>query len=397
MRKFYLKRGFLFLFITGYCSPLKAEIELNGFSSIRGTSVSSDGGTSPYPGFTEGEFSFKSESLFALQARADLGGELSATVQLYADGVNNFDVEARWAFVSYEIDDQHRLNAGLLANPIFRQSEYEKVGFAHNFARLPKAVYLGFDFSTVEGVSLDSQFDLNGLTANSKILYGNWDGQTFFPVTNSYVDLGLSTILSANASLAGDWWTLFGGVFVAKADAKQSDSGTTFLLAQPGVTAARNTGASEFDISKFLDSIKTNTKDGSYIFAGFNVDYMNWSLEYEYVDYGIQDSVNPQTKASFISIGRRFNAVTLTLHIENYDREQNDYAFLNGVTHPVLLATGRSLKNAYALREFDGAGIDVRWDFHPSAAFKFDYFKGTDTRTTVRDYSIASIGIDLIF
>ena len=56
----------------GSVSQANAEIQLNGFASIRGTSVSTDGGGDPFPGYSEGEFSFKPESLFALQARADL-------------------------------------------------------------------------------------------------------------------------------------------------------------------------------------------------------------------------------------------------------------------------------------------------------------------------------------
>lgn len=322
---------------------------------------------------------------------------MSATVQLYSDGINDFDVEARWAYISYELSDHHRFSAGLFANPMFHQSEYEKVGYAHNFARLPKAVYLGFDFSTVEGIALDSQFDVNGLTATTKFLYGNWDGQTFFVTTNSYLDMGLSKILSANFTLSGDWWSVFAGAFTSNFDGEKLDAGTTFVFAQPGVTAARNSGASETSITQFLNAMKSDGKDGLYMFTGFSVDYMNWLLEYEYVDYKLKDAVNPDTTAMFVSIGRRFDTITTTLHWEDYSRDQQDYEFLEGVTHPILLATGRSLKDAYSQREFDGVGIDVRWDFHPSAALKFDFFQGTDTRPTVGDYSIASIGIDLTF
>lgn len=382
---------------TGFSHQAYAEIELNGFASIRGTSVSTDGGADPFPGYQEGEFSFKPESLFALQARADLGEKLSATVQLYADGLNDFDVEARWAYISYELNDQHRLSAGLFANPIFHQSEYEKVGYAHNFARLPKAVYIGFDFSTIEGMALDSQFDLNGLTLATKVLYGNWNGQTYFAVTDSFVDLAFSEVFSANAVLSGDWWNLFAGAFVASIDAAKLDDSTLFLLAQPGITAAQNAGATAEQINQFKDAIKSDGKDGSYMFAGFAVDYMNWLVDFEYVDYGILDSANAANKAWFAAVGRRFDAVTVTLHSEDYSREQNEYDFISGVSHPVLQATGRALKDAFSQREFDGVGIDLRWDFHPSAALKVDYFKGTDTRPTVGDYSIASIGIDLIF
>ena len=121
---------------------------------------------------------FKDESLFALQARANLGDGLSATIQLMAEGVNEFEAEAKWAYLTYELNDQHSVSAGRFANPIFFQSQYEKVGFAHNYSRLPKAVYIGFDFSTIEGIALDSSFLLGDYSLDTKLLYGNWQGTT---------------------------------------------------------------------------------------------------------------------------------------------------------------------------------------------------------------------------
>ncbi len=381
------------------CLPTSsfAEIQLNGFASIRGTSVSADGGSEPFPGYEEGNFSFKSESLFAIQARADLGEGLSATVQLYADGQNDFDVEARWAYIAYELNEHHRVSAGLLANPLFRQSEYEKVGYAHNFARLPKAVYIGFDFSTVEGIALDSQFDLNGMTANTKLLYANWEGETFFAVTNAFLPLAFENLMAANGSLTGDWWSFSGGFMTVDIAAETLDQQTTFLLAAPGIAAAQAMGATTQQVDDFKAAIQSEGKTGEYMFAAFNIDYNNWLFDVEYVDYGIQDSVNAQNKAWYAAIGRRFDSVTLTVHTEDYSRDQQDYAFLSGISNPVLLATGRTLKDAFSQREFDGAGIDLRWDFHPSAALKVDYFQGTDTRPTVGDYRIASVGVDLTF
>ena len=77
--------------------------------------------------------------------------------------------------------------------------------------------------------------------------------------------------------------------------------------------------------------------------------------------------------------------------------QKTDFDFLNGINHPVLQATGRGIHTAFGQREFDGVGLSVRYDFHPSAAFKADYFKGTDSRATVDDYQLVSFRIDLVF
>lgn len=373
-----------------------AEVKLNGFASIRGTSVSSDGGLEPFPGFTEGELTFKPESLFALQAQADLGEGLTATVQLFGEGRQDFEVEARWAYLSYQFNDTHRLSAGRFANPIFHQSEYEKVGYAHNFSRLPKAVYIDFDFSTIEGVALDSQYNVGDYSLSTKVLFGSWSGETFSAVTNSYTNFGLDNIISANATLAGDWWQLFAGAFVAQIDGGNIDSSTIFPLAANGINLARNSGASSGQIDDFKSRIGWDNKDGLYWFSGFAIDRDNWLVDFEYVEYEVKDSTDASNQSWYLALGRRFDNVVLTLHTEDY-AQTADYDFLSGVSHPVLLATGKGIHNAFAQREFDGVGLTVRYDFHPSAAFKADYFTGTDTRAAVGDYKILSFGIDLVF
>ena len=205
--------------------------------------------------------------MFAIQAQADLGENLSATVQLFADGQKDFDLEARWAYISYQLNDQHRLSAGRFANPIFHQSEYEKVGYAHNFARLPKAVYIGFDFSTVEGMALDSQFNFGDYNLQTKLLYGAWEGETFSAVTNSNVNFGLKDIMSFNASLSKDWWTLFAGAFTAEIDGATIDSGTVFPLATPGINLALANGATAAQVSDLKSRLQWDKKDGIYWLA----------------------------------------------------------------------------------------------------------------------------------
>lgn len=374
-----------------------ADITFNGFASIRATIADSDGTDSPFTTFQgNGDISLKDESLFALQASADLGQGLSATAQLMAEGTNDFNVEARWAYLSYELNDTHRLSAGRLANPIFFQSEYEKVGYAHNYARLPKSVYIGFDFSTIEGVSIDSSFYLGDYSLDTKVLYGNWDGNLYLNADNPRQSLAIKDIISVRATLSGEWWKLFAGGFITELDGGSLDTVITDVFAAPGVAAAQSLGADTNDINNFYDAVTWTGKDGVYWYAGFNIEYDNWIIDYEYADYGVQDSSGSQTAASYIAVGYRFDKMVLTVHAEEFE-QLRDYSFLSSVQHPVLIATGQSIHEALASRKFDGVGIALRYDFHDSAALKVDYFSGEDNRTVVGDYSIMSVGIDLVF
>ena len=78
------------IFGAGLASPISAwaEIKFNGFGSVRATYVNADSeSVRPAVDLPEdGELSFQDESIFGLQAKADLGDGLSATVQMVADG-----------------------------------------------------------------------------------------------------------------------------------------------------------------------------------------------------------------------------------------------------------------------------------------------------------------------
>lgn len=374
-----------------------AEINFNGFASIRATAADADGpnGT-PFSTLKgNGDLSFKDESLFALQASSDLGEGLSATVQLLAEGSEDFDVSAEWAYLSYELNDTHKLSMGRFVNPIFYQSQYEKVGYAHNYSRLPRAVYVGFNFSTIEGIALDSSFEVGDYNLSTKLLYGNWDGALFFNATGQDETFGLKDVISLNATLSGDWWNLFIGGFTTELEGGSLDGAIYNLFRGAAEATAAAGGATADDVEAFRQSLLWDARDGVYWFAGFNAEYNNVIVEFEYADYVVKDSWDAQNKAFYAALGYRFDNVVVTLHYEENDQD-TDFTFLNGVTNPTLNAIGQAYQQSQATK-FDAVGIDIRYDFHPSAAFKFGYVSGESTNPGVDDYDVISAGVDVVF
>lgn len=379
-------------------SAVAAEVRINGFASVRMSSVETDGNTPPFSHYNNETISFKDESLFALQLSSNIGDGLSATVQLVGEGKDDFEIDARWAYISYDINDTHRLSAGRFANPIFYQSEYEKVGYAHNYARLPKSVYTGFDFSTIEGIALDSSFYIGDYTLATKLLFGNWHGTTFLAATGNDEAFGLESIISLRATLQGDGWNVFGGTLLTEMEGGSVDQNAILAFAAPGIGAAEATGATASDVNNFINAIRWTGKDGIYAYAGFNIDKNNFLVDFEMSHYGVQDSTDGMNDTWFIGLGYRVTDQTAVIvHTEEFKQDGENVDFLDGVSHPALIATGTAIMQNLAFREFEGSGITVRYDFHPSAAIKFDYFSGKDTRPDVGDYSIISAGIDLVF
>ena len=58
------------------------------------------------------DFSFKPETVFALQFTADLGESLTATGQLVAKGVDDFNPQFDWYYLTYQATDDLTLMAG---------------------------------------------------------------------------------------------------------------------------------------------------------------------------------------------------------------------------------------------------------------------------------------------
>ncbi|RZM71866.1 hypothetical protein C3B51_22315 [Pseudoalteromonas rubra] len=376
-----------------------AEIVFNGFASLRATAADSDGGAPPFPTLHgDGDVSFSDESLFALQARADLSEGLSATVQMIAEGQDDFDVEARWAYVSYEINPQHTVSMGRFANPSFYQSEYQNVGYTHNFGRLPKAVYAGFDFTTIEGISLDSNFVFGEYALSTKLLYGSWRGTTYLAATQQDESFGFKDEISVRLELTKGWWTVYGGFFIVEIEGGSVDTNAILGNAQQAIALAQSQGASAAQVKAFEDAVTWDGKNGLYGYTGFHIDYDRVILDFEYADYGVEDSSDGFNQVWYTAFGYRvFDDTIVTIHHEKFLQDNKDLDFLNGVDQPTLKATGVAIRNSLALREFDGVGLSVRYDFHPNAALKFQYVAGEDTRPSVGDYSIWSAGVDLIF
>lgn len=371
---------------------LATDLTVNGFGSVRGGQMLDVDGTNPLlPNlYNDDKFTFKDETLFGLQVSSDLGEGLSATIQFTAQGKNDFDVEARWAYLAYEINNNHTIKVGRMANPIFFQSEYELVGYAHNFARLPKSVYWGFDFSTIEGISLDSNYFFGDYFLTTKAIYGNWDGNILSG--DMEVESEFNSILGFNASLNRDWWTVFGGVLTADTDG-EIDNQLINPIVAPAIEIS---GASEEEADYFLNALGQTGKDGLYIYAGFKVDHYDWLIDYEYAQYEIKDSSDAKNKSWFLALGRRFGDYTVTLTHEDF-KQDTDYSVISGVDNPVLQATGRAVIDDLASRNMTMDSLNVRWDLHPSAALKVDYFMGSDDRVEVGDFSGFSVGIDFIF
>ena len=118
-----------------------SNIDFSGYGSIRGGLLTNDDITPQYFGYDD-KVDFKNESLFALQAKASLNEKWNATIVLQARGEDDFDLEARWAYLSYQYSPDTTISVGRFALPYFRNSDTQDVGYSHNYSRLTTSIYI---------------------------------------------------------------------------------------------------------------------------------------------------------------------------------------------------------------------------------------------------------------
>ncbi|WP_333609626.1 porin, partial [Arsukibacterium sp.] len=270
-----------------------ANTTINGFASIKaGMTTSSDENLYGYGS----ELDFKTGSLFALQVKSDLGEKLSVTGQLLGRGVDDFNVQLEWLYLSYQLSNDLVINAGRLGVPFFTYSDFKDVGYAYLWNTAPQSVYSGVGFTSVEGVSLYYTTDLGSFDASMQLLYGSSsDNNPLFgqPASGRY-----EQVLSLNMVLSRDWYSFRAayveGNITVSADAFSPLTDALFNTNIPAFQAL----AAELDF---------NEDKGTFYGIGVLLEPGNWNIVFEYNDIGIEKSFYSDRTNFYISAGYRFD------------------------------------------------------------------------------------------
>ncbi len=340
-----------------------ADVNLTGFASINGGKVLSGTGVphygveptflADYPivsAYTE-DFSFKPETLFGLQFSADLSEGLSATAQVVARGANDFDATFEWAYFSYDINDSWTIQAGKKRLPLFYYSDFFDVGYAYVWMRAPADNYTWqiFNYNGVNALYTTSIGDWS-VTAN---IYGGREDDTnnkllsdfFFsePTREIWKDI-LGAVVLVNYN-----WLEIRMTHMQYTNQRYRSGEPTLWDGKP-------------------------ERDGKFYGLAANVDFGNIFVltELNRLDLG------GNLDTGMVTLGYRINTFTPFISYSKFKQDSDDG---DGENH-------------------DTTSIGVRWDFHPSAAFKVQYDDVNDNSFNLAvagDSKALTFGIDLVF
>ncbi len=364
---------------------------------------------------------FEPESTAGLQANAALENGLSVVFQFVARGVEEWGVETEWAYIGYEISESSRINTGRLRLPLYMYSDFLEVGYAYPWIRPPTTVYNG----------APSSFD--GITYLYNRYLGDWE-------LNTQLTSDFNTVHGANATLVYDWLSFRFTYLESK------------ISAGPPVIVNAAWDLYELGLLPEIDDIDeilVRNEKVEFYGLGVKFEYGNYFVLTEYTEAHFQQGWIPDSENYYISAGMSFGDFLVHLtYGENESKSEYENLGLPPVATeevPAIIAAGVSpadfgtyfpaaniTKGFFddQASKYTNITLGLRYDFHPSAALKFevtyheddlydpnavvavspseldpdgyytdtpDKFTGQDDSLGKGDATLFNIGIDVVF
>jgi hypothetical protein len=363
-------------------SSVQAEIVFNGFANIvGGQTVSSD---ETLYGFDD-KFDFKNGSLFALQATSDLGDGLGVTAQIISRGNNEWSPEFEWAYVSYDATDELRFLVGRQRVPFYMYSDFLDVSYAYPWITPPEGVY-SVPFDSFDGLGAIYSTSLGEFDTSFQLFYGgnNDDLAALNDAPADFEDLmGLSVTINR------EWLTLRAGYIQTNMNIYTGDPNDNPLYSgwnAVGYPDVANNFVIEDDMADFIE-------------LGFQIDYENILLIGEYTSLTLENTPIADADSYYVMAGYRFD--TVMVHVTYGVDEDSKGSFTTGIPSDSLpvagLIAGTNAFTDSLTEESAYYTMGLRWDFHESAALKFEYTSYSDDLNGDNDAGLFRTAIVTVF
>ncbi|MDF2180095.1 hypothetical protein P2G88_17710 [Aliiglaciecola sp. CAU 1673] len=314
------------------------------------------------------DFSFKPETVFALQAKTKLSDNVSITAQLVSKAVDEFSPDLDWFYLTYKLNEDWTFMAGRRNIPMYYFSEFSEVGYAYPWIRPPANLYWW----------QVTQF--NAVQALYTFVWGEYNHTVNFFYGNEYSKdnkemLFYERLYGTGASSVDEFWTDITG-FNWNVSGEYFDVRFVYFV-----------NDRDRDIF-FPDGSMTSNRHFSQSFIGFggtiNLYPLTILFDYNFVDY---DDVRGTEFPTYL--------ISLAYSIDEFQ----PYISYSKADHERTKATPptEDLEEHYLL------SVGLRYDFIPTAAFKIQLDKFVDQGHAPTgwnyhgDSTALTFGVDFIF
>lgn len=276
------------------------RLRINGFMS---TGIAVNDGDDIIEPITkiEDDYSSSAISKAGIQFDFKLLENMNAVLQLISKGVNDYQVEAEWAYLNWQFNENLQVKFGRQRAPFYMLSEFLDVGYALPWTIAPLEMY-SLTTTTVDGVS--STYSTRFGSAHFQwLLYA---GASQGEVEDQELSFKSNDALGTNVQIEIDSWLFRVGYSVGHLDVSADSGGLTDQFLQ-GVSGAVNEIGPTYNVESdiYFDPNEQEI-DAQYVNAGFTYDNGNLLIMGEIANLRLENSYQSAGNSGYITVGYRF-------------------------------------------------------------------------------------------
>lgn len=372
------KRGLALAVASMMLAPwaLAADVNVSGFLSVGGGMVDDDKSVS-YDGYSEEDLTFD-RNLLGLQVTGQVSEKITATAQLIARSENDYEVDAEWAYLTWQASDNGKVRAGRLRTPLYMYSDYLDVGYSYPWISAPNEVYY-LPFNNVDGVDYYLTAALGSFDTSFQAYFGSFDSDfAFEDGTEGFASL--RNQMGVAATFGKDWWNFRVAYHQADLTVDVFSPTLNGFVAQLSTTP----------FAYLVPSIVVDDDKGTFAQVGLNIDTGMFVAAAEHVEFEVDDTMLAKNIRDYVMVGLRFG--DFLFHVTG-SKSDDDIADLSAGVAPsaetaVLIGT---LDGIAAARDVDREVISfgTRWDVTSGTALKLQVDDVDDVKGEQKVYSVA--------
>lgn len=351
----------------GMATPLvhADDIDFSGFLSVGGGMVD-DENSLPYGGYDEEDFTLD-DNLLGIQLSGNVAEKLTATVQLTARSENDYEVDAEWAYLSWQATESSKVRAGRLRTPFYMYSDFLDVGYAYAWITPPREVYY-LPFNNVNGVDFYTTATLGIFDTSFQAYFGGFDDELDLNGDDIMESASTRNQMGIAGTIGKDWWTL-------RAAYHQADLSVDVTGIAVPVFGTLGGFADALTNLGFADNAnKLLVDDDSVTFAevGLNIDTGRFVAAAEYVEFDPEDALLSKNKRGYVMGGVRFGDWLIHLTgSQSRDEASHPEAGIPVSPQTAPLIGALQAVAASQVVERDVVTLGTRWDVTTGTAIKF--------------------------
>ena len=301
------------------------------------------------------EWSLTRESLVGLQAKYQLTGTLSATVQAVSRASEHGKPEVDWAYLSWDVAPDTTIQAGRRRLPIYAYSDSVYIGYTLPWVRVPQDIY-GWEVGAYNGVNIRHSRS-----------FGDWavTGTVFAGQETSEDNTEQRKIFYGHR-VDDDWKHILGGYL----DVSNEIFGARLIYMQNSI-----------NLSLYPDgedpSFQRGTRQKIIGLSG-SIDYGNWMVRAE-ANRFLRPSLDYKSSSFTATVGYRIGKFTPMIGFSSYKE---------------------NLTETYTATQNDNTRFaGVRWDFRKNMDLKvqWDSVKDSSAYDFTKNAKTLSVAFDVLF